>query len=45
MLATIAFDGEHEYLPELVSSAFWMRRCDVVISPFLVSIEIPPLLS
>lgn len=42
MLATIAFDGEQLYLPEFDSSAFWISRCDVVMSPLRVSIEIPP---
>lgn len=42
MIATIAFDGEQEYFPELVSSAFWISKWDVVTSPFRVSIEIPP---
>lgn len=42
MLATMAFDGEQLYLPELDSSAFWISRCEVVMSPLRVSIEMPP---
>ena len=35
-LATSAFDGEQEYLPESSKSAFCIIKCDVVTSPFSV---------
>lgn len=40
--ATSAFDGEHEYFPESVKSAFFINKYDVVISPLSVIIETPP---
>lgn len=38
-----AFEGEHEYFPESDTRAFCIRRYDVVISPFSVITETPPL--
>lgn len=42
-LATSAFDGEHEYLPESAKSAFCISKYDVVTSPFSVITDTPPL--
>lgn len=39
----LALDGEHIYFPESATLARWIKRYDVVISPFSVITETPPL--
>lgn len=41
-LATSAFDGEQEYLPESAKSAFCINKCEIVTSAFSVMTETPP---
>lgn len=43
ILEISAFDGAHEYFPESGKSASCMSRYDVVVSPFCVCTDIPPL--